>query len=151
MSRLCKLRSKSYGDIGQWAYNEIKSLKEQLESTKAKLLESELHAARLVDVSKKQVPVGYANADELDNMLDDRTATVAGVMDCSRRTALYTRPAITEQGDDSLRRDAARYRWLKNNDSPIGIYHNTDFDDFYYIHDADAAIDAAMEASNENT
>ena len=49
-----------------------------------------------------------------------------------------------EPVDIDLRRDAERYRWLKNNDSPIGIYYNTDFDDCYYIHETDKAIDAAM-------
>jgi len=40
----------------------------------------------------KRVPlkvVAYANRDELDNMLDDRTATVAGVKDGWRGTPLY--------------------------------------------------------------
>ena len=41
-------------------------------------------------------------------------------------------------------KDAERYRWLKNNNSPIGIYSNTDFDDCYYIHEPDETIDAAM-------
>ena len=44
----------------------------------------------------------------------------------------------------SLKRDAERYRWLKNNNSPIGIYSNADFDDCYYIHEPDETIDAAM-------
>ena len=46
--------------------------------------------------------------------------------------------------NESLRKDAERYRWLKNNNSPIGIYSNTDFDDCYYIYESDEAIDAAM-------
>ena len=46
--------------------------------------------------------------------------------------------------NESLRKDAERYRWLKNNNSPIGIYSNADFDDCYYIHEPDETIDAAM-------
>ena len=33
--------------------------------------------------------VAYANSDELDDMLEDRTATVAGVRDGWRKTPLY--------------------------------------------------------------
>lgn len=51
--------------------------------------------------------------------------------------------------NESLKRDAERYRWLKNNNSPIGIYSNADFDDCYYIHEPDETIDAAM-AQGEN-
>ena len=49
---------------------------------------------------------------------------------------------LTRQRDE-YKADAERYRWLKNNDSPIGIYFNDDFDDCYYIHEADEVIDAA--------
>ena len=46
--------------------------------------------------------------------------------------------------NESLKLDAERYRWLKNNDSPIGIYSNADFDGCYYIHESDEVIDTAM-------
>ena len=46
--------------------------------------------------------------------------------------------------NESLKSDAERYRWLKNNNSPIGIYSNADFDDCYYIHEPDETIDTAM-------
>ena len=52
--------------------------------------------------------------------------------------------AALKAENESLKRDAERFRWLKNNDSPIGIYYNTDFDDCYYIHEPDQTIDAAM-------
>ena len=52
--------------------------------------------------------------------------------------------AALKTENESLRKDAERYRWLKNNDSPIGIYYNADFDDCYYIHESDEAIDVAM-------
>ena len=43
-------------------------------------------------LAKLQEPVAYANSDELDNMLDDRTATVSGVRDGYRKTPLYATP-----------------------------------------------------------
>lgn len=42
-------------------------------------------------------------------------------------------------------KDAERYRWLKNNDTTLGIYDESFNDnELYYVHDADAAIDAAI-------
>lgn len=43
-----------------------------------------------MDKQQTQHPVAWVNCDELDNMLDDRTATVAGVCDGWRSTPLYT-------------------------------------------------------------
>jgi hypothetical protein len=40
-------------------------------------------------VAQEGEPVAYVNRDELDNMLDDRTATIAGVRDGWRKTPLY--------------------------------------------------------------
>ena len=37
--------------------------------------------------------------------------------------------------NESLKLDAERYRGLKNNNSPTGIYSNTDFDGSYYYTD----------------
>ena len=47
--------------------------------------------------------------------------------------------------NESLRKDAERYRWLVNNDSEIGICHLGDeYSDAPYLHDATEKIDAAM-------
>lgn len=48
--------------------------------------------------SRNVEPVAYANRDELDNMLDDRIAEVAGVRDGWRTTALYTHPQPIPEG-----------------------------------------------------
>lgn len=53
----------------------------------------------LAEQWNKRVPltvVAYANRDELDDMLDDRTATVAGVQDGWRKTPLYAMPSNAE-------------------------------------------------------
>lgn len=55
----------------------------------------------------KRVPlevVAYANRDELDNMLDDRTATVAGVRDGWRKTPLYAMPSNAALNGDGQKR-----------------------------------------------
>ena len=62
----------------------------------------------------------------------------------TRETELLAANAALKAENESLRKDAERYRWLKNNNSPIGIYSNADFDDCYYIHEPDETIDAAM-------
>ena len=41
MSRLCRLKSKSHGEDGQWAYDEIISLRQQLTEAQAEIAERE--------------------------------------------------------------------------------------------------------------
>lgn len=49
-------------------------------------------ANKILALAPKPEPAAWANGDELDNMLDDRTATVAGQPDGFRRTPLYAAP-----------------------------------------------------------
>lgn len=46
MSRLCRLKNKSHGDDGQWAYGEIVSLRKQRDELLAALENCRLLAAR---------------------------------------------------------------------------------------------------------
>ena len=137
MSRLCKLRSKSYGSLGQWAYNEIKSLKEQLESTKAKLIESELHAARLVGALSE-----YARKEECE-----------GFYESEAHKALST--PINLDALNELQENAARYLWINEN-CTLGIKQNGTGWSLNTrqcaapdcMKELASTIDAAMEASN---
>lgn len=58
-----------------------------------------LSRAALATQPLEQKPVAWANADELDNMLDDRTATVAGAQSGLRRVALYLGPHNARRSD----------------------------------------------------
>jgi hypothetical protein len=60
-----------------------------------------------------QVPIAYVNGDELDNMLDDRTATIQGSPSGWRKTPLYAAPA--EQPHTA---GAARQGGVTCNDTP---------------------------------
>ncbi|WP_288659494.1 MULTISPECIES: hypothetical protein [Pseudomonas] len=51
-------------------------------------------------------PVAWVNGDELDNMLDDRTAVIAGKMDGYRKTPLYTAPDALQAEVERLKADA---------------------------------------------
>jgi len=95
----------------------------------------------LVD-AKKQEPVGWVDDSGLVFWKDGIPPDGSD---------LYTHP-IQPQGDGSLRRDAERYRWLRDSN---GSYHVdawtvTDKHDLWVGEDLDAAIDSAMEASNGN-
>jgi hypothetical protein len=50
-------------------------------------------------------PVAYVNGSELDNMLDDRTATVQGVIGGWRKTPLFDRDTL-DAAIAQARRDA---------------------------------------------
>lgn len=51
---------------------------------------------------------------------------------------------------DECKKDAERYHWLKDNDTSIGIHsYDHKYDESYYVHDADSAIDAAMAQKEE--
>ena len=63
----------------------------------ARLIEAAVLAAH-----PPAAPVAYVNYDELDNMLDDRTATIAGVRDGWRKTPLYAHPPAQDTQDDSM-------------------------------------------------
>lgn len=67
--------------------------------------------AALATQPLEQKPVAWANADELDNMLGDRTATVAGAQSGLRRVALYLGPQ-----PEQVAQDADWFsRWIQNN------------------------------------
>jgi hypothetical protein len=53
------------------------------------------HADAAPTPSDKQEAVAYVNGDELDNMLDDRVATIQGKPDGWRKTPLYAAPPVT--------------------------------------------------------
>jgi hypothetical protein len=91
-----------------------------------------------------QEPIAYVNRDELDNMLDDRTATIQTNPSNWRRTPLYAAPA---QAGDAL--DAARYRAVR------ALLH-THMLAYYELEgapeaDIDSWVDAAMSASQDKT
>ena len=110
----------------------------------------------LVD-AKKQEPVAWMHKEDKDYVCGNGIKRVCseGYKDYS--IPLYTHPAIPgrvalPEGDGSLRRDAERYRWLRDSN---GSYHVdawtvTDKHDLWVGEDLDAAIDSAMEASNGN-
>ena len=70
-------------------------------STNARVSAMEDCRPLLAEAWNRRVPMGvvaYANRDDLDNMLDDRTAAVAGVRDGWRNTPLYA--MISNAGND---------------------------------------------------
>ena len=91
-------------------------------------------AAAEIESLRAQIAELKAKNERLRMALADTEALEIGT---AERCAKLTRQR------DEYKADAERYRWLKNNDSPIGIYFNDDFDDCYYIHEADEVIDAA--------
>lgn len=104
----------------------------------AKTLKQERELAALKARPAQREPVAFANSDELDNMIDDRWATVAGVRDGWRNTPLY----LTPQPNAEVERDAARYRWLRRDDLE---YEQCAFIfDTHSMEELDAAIDLAM-------
>ena len=59
-------------------------------------------------------PVAWVNGDELDNMLDDRTAVISGKTDGYRKTPLYTAPDAL-QAENQLLRNEIKILQLKVN------------------------------------
>lgn len=58
-------------------------------------------------------PVAYVNGDELANMLDDRTATIAGIRDGWRATLLYAAPIPAAAPKAALTPEQIKALWGK--------------------------------------
>ncbi|AYN94384.1 hypothetical protein EAW52_10640 [Pseudomonas sp. LTJR-52] len=54
-------------------------------------------------------PVAWVNGDELNNMLDDRSAVIAGKMDGYRKTPLYTAPDALQAEVERLKTEVSDY------------------------------------------
>ncbi len=108
------------------------------------------YKAELAALKAQSEPVGYANADELDNMLDDRAATIVGVKDGWRSTALYTTPQPAQDKDaelinkllSALQNLKAIYPGESSFGSGAKASYSTQLKVF---HEVNAAIDAAMQ------
>lgn len=78
-------------------------------------------ADAVLEVMAKQEPVGYANGDDLDNMLDDRSAALFTHRDGFRSVPLYLAPGA--QSDLNLscksvqKRLAAQWGYVKSGDA----------------------------------
>lgn len=127
-------------------YTEITLLQYELEKLRARVAELEERRCEVCGYSehhrehtgclRKQVSSLKAELREICAAIDDPACDLTlTAAECIKKL---------KAENESLKLDAERYRWLKNNDSPIGIYSNADFDDCYYIHEPDEAIDAAM-------
>ena len=120
-------------------YTEIALLQYKLEKLRAKL-------AKKNEVITKTSEMLTMRNKQLTTLKAELHAICAAIDDPACDLTLTTVECIKKlkAENESLKRDAERYRWLKNNDSPIGIYSNDDFDGCYYIHESDEVIDTAM-------
>ena len=75
--------------------------------------------------------VGYANSDELDNMLDDCTAVISAVQDGFRKTPLYAAPQPAASGE------------------PPSVSPKAHADFVRALHGEKGALDAWLECYNE--
>jgi hypothetical protein len=55
-------------------------------------------------MSQASEPVAYVNGDDLDNMLDDRTATIQGKPSNDRSIPLYRHPPQADEPTDQFGR-----------------------------------------------
>ena len=104
MSRLCRLKCKSYGEDGKWAYNEIIRLRKELDESRAasqareaKLREALVLSNKALEAIASEMTVGdrYTNAGEylIDSLIPSREALSQPTDD----TAL--RDMITKAGE----------------------------------------------------
>lgn len=92
MSRLCRLKSASHGEDGQWAYEEIVRLREKLDYANAVIEQRNMEADRL------QV--------ENDALEKDRNDWIA----CHAR--MFKQRDELRAENEALRKDAERYKAL---------------------------------------
>lgn len=104
MSRLCRLKCKSHGEDGKWAYNEIIRLRKELDESRAasqareaKLREALVLSNKALEAIASEMTVGdrYTNAGEylIDSLIPSREALSQPTDD----TAL--RDMITKAGE----------------------------------------------------
>jgi hypothetical protein len=88
-------------------------------------------------------PVAYVNGDELDNMLDDRTATIQSNPSGWRRTPLYR--AAPTAGEDV--RDAIEHlpRYREWSGEGGGVYEDQDDGEYVKLDDVRAAMRATQQ------
>lgn len=81
MSRLCRLKTKSHGEDGKWAYNEIINLRQQI-------AESQAREVRLIEVLKefgKHRPYCAINMTEKQN-------SMGGICNCGLQHQTFNTP-----------------------------------------------------------
>ena len=140
MSRLCRLKTKTHGEDGQWAYKEITTLRQRV---------AELERER-VDCGK----LGLDLCEQFKQLTAERDALLeANRIACEDLVELHDRISELKQQRDELIsipddvvRDAKRYRWLRNSGKGDDLIRY-DCRGVYLPESSalDTAIDTAME------
>lgn len=110
----------------------------------ARLLES--LAAQVEQLTKER---DYARGESAINMENFKVTNKAYVKSDNRRVELEARCAELEKENEALRKDAERYRWLRDKSVPPHNFYIAVPDEFHGVsykpQEVDAAIDAAIE------
>ena len=145
MSHLCRLKSyKGIGKDGQWAYNEITQLREQLKAkdTETDRVKAQWYGQYQRDTEKLQQQL---LASDLTIKKMREALELAKKYECGCNLAVEEALTLAPDtsGIEQLMKDAARYKWVMDN-LRVGKFNGCANDSNGFQDYSDAEIDKAM-------